>query len=167
MESPRPGPVLKPSRQPRSLASHRGRGSWAITACSPRPQLGRDRVKQTTPLCSSHGGRRSRGRVLPTFPTPMRPGYGGGAQRCGTPTSRGEVGASPDSKDWRPRGGRRSQLWPCVLLAWLAAGGPEGAEPGAPTIFPHTPRPSRGPGFEKETVSSYSSNHQFLLELGR
>lgn len=101
MASPRQGLVLEPSRQPRSLASHRGRGSWVITAYFPRPQLGRDRVKRFSsalfPL-----GRRSCGPALrSSFPSPIRPGYGGEAQRSGNPSpaSMGEVGKRPDSKD--------------------------------------------------------------------
>ena len=68
-ESLRPGPVLKPSRQPRNLASHRGRGSWVITPNFPRPQLGRDRVKRL-PFAPTTGALILRPNSAKFFPPP-------------------------------------------------------------------------------------------------
>lgn len=148
MESPRRGPVLKPSRQPRSLASHRGRGPWAITACSPRPQLGRDRVKRF-PSALPTGDADPEAEFCQLSPPPCGLGMVAGPSVAGPLTSMGEVGATPDSRDWGGRGGRRSQLWPCILLALQAAGGPEGAEPGAPTILPPYTKAIPQPGLRE------------------
>lgn len=78
----------------------------------------------------------------------MRPGYGGEAQRGGTPTSTGEVGATPGSKDWR-RGGWRPQLQPHVPLAWQSAEGSEGGDSGAPAIPPPYAKAITRPGPRK------------------
>lgn len=120
-----PCPQTVPAaRQPR-LAQRAG--FWAITACSPRPQLGRDRVKRL-PSALYTGGADPEVELCQLL-SPPPCGLGMAAGRWAS-ASTGEVGATPDSKDRRLGGGRRAQLWPGVLLAWQTAGGPEGREPG-------------------------------------
>lgn len=162
MESPRQGLVLKPSRQPRSLASHRGRGSWVITAYFPRPQLGRDRVKRFSsalfPL-----GRRSCGRALrSSFPSPIRPGDGGEAQRGGnpSPTWTGEVGKRPDSKDG-PRG-RVEVAAPAARLSRLAVRRRRSERPAQPPPSPAaSTRRGRPAAQAAKQPSSYCDNFSF------
>lgn len=159
MESPWPGLVLKPSRQPRSLASHGGRGSWVITACFPRPQLGRDRVKRL-PSAFFHGSTNHEAELRQVLSPPpcglgmaARPGVSGrplqparwGDARFQSLAPRGRVEVSAPAA--RPSG---------VAVRWRLRGQRARCTHHLPT---YTPRPSRGHGCGKEQPSSYCSNH--------
>lgn len=70
MESSQPGLVLKPSRQPRRLASPGGRGSWVITACFPRPQVGERPGEATLFCCPPTGAQVMRPSAVKFFSRP-------------------------------------------------------------------------------------------------
>lgn len=155
MESSRPGLVLKPSRQPCSLASHGGRGSWVITSCFPRSQLGRDWVKRLA-LLSFHGGADLEAELCQgSLLSPFRPGYGGEAQRSAPALRRARWGRRqiPKTGASGEGGGRSTDCASLWRGSELEAPRSESRvhPPCRPSPHPYT-KAIRRPGLQRETA---------------
>lgn len=139
-----PGPPTVPAAS-QPLLSRRA-GFWGvITACFPRPQAGERAGEAALCCCPSTRAQVMRPSSVKFFSQPhsawvwRRP-----PPPPPPPTSTGEAAKTPDSKDWRRRGGWRLKPGPRVPLAWQAASwrvrGPSGrCTHRSP---PRAPRPS-------------------------
>lgn len=140
-----PGPQTVPAA-PQPRFSQRA-GFWAITACSPRPQLGRDRVKRLPSALSAGGADPEAELCQLVSPPPCGLGMAAGPGVAELPLRRARWGrrqvpkAGAEGEGGGPSSGRAS-FWRGGRLE-----APRAESGVRPPSSPSTPRPSRGPGF--------------------
>lgn len=148
---PRPSPVLKPSRRPRSPAAPPVRaGFWGDSRAFPAVPA-EERPRRRLPLCCASTGTRvlrpSSAQAAP-HPHSLRARLRGPAWL--DPPVRRTRWARRQSETLARRDGPRWPPWPPGLVSWRLGGAPGRIAPTSP--HPHPPSPSHLSGLRKATA---------------